>query len=459
MTRRLAQAAVVVPLLVFVAVYVSHAGHGFILDDYGWVLHSRARNLAQLGALFNGDNGFFRPMVAISFAVNEWMFGARPLGYGLTNVALALACAAAVFYLARACTLSRGASALAALLWLMNFHFTKTAILWISGRTALIATLAAVLTAANVMRGRLITAFLCLTFALFSREDTVLLPIVILLWLAVLRRQTGRTPVPIPAWTLGSVALAAGYLAVRSLTPATAHSSYVFTFNPEAVLRNIGEYADRTSTLAVAALGLAVLILGRARVFDDNRIRALVFNGLIWLVVMLGFAFVLPVRSNLYAALPSVGICLAVAATVGPLWSASTARRRQIALVAVLLLSVILTPVYWTRSSKLTAQAEFSTTMLDDLERLLKPIPAKSRLVVYDVAPGSPDGAPTLSSTLGVQINEAYELRSGRRLNLELVPTSARPADGSIPIEDVGFLPLVVKDGRLRFASPGAPVK
>jgi hypothetical protein len=59
-------------------------------DDYTWVLHSRSRSLADLARHFIRDNGFYRPVVSMSFAVNEWLFGAAPLGYGLANVALAL---------------------------------------------------------------------------------------------------------------------------------------------------------------------------------------------------------------------------------------------------------------------------------------------------------------------------------------------------------------------------------
>src|SRR5580693_2017239 len=133
MDRKLAGVAAVLPLGLFLVVYGVHAGHGFVQDDYTWVLHSRSRSLADLARLFARDNGFYRPVVSLSFAVDEWLFGGAPLGYGLTNVALALGCAAAIARLARAFDLPRGAAWLAGLLWLMNFYFTKTAILWISG--------------------------------------------------------------------------------------------------------------------------------------------------------------------------------------------------------------------------------------------------------------------------------------------------------------------------------------
>ena len=87
-TSRLAAIAAVVPFVVFAAVYVPMAGHGLIQDDFSWILRSRVASLTDVIALFRSDNGFYRPVVSLTFAVNEWMFGATPYGYGLTNAAL-----------------------------------------------------------------------------------------------------------------------------------------------------------------------------------------------------------------------------------------------------------------------------------------------------------------------------------------------------------------------------------
>ena len=59
---------------------------------------------------------------------------------GVTNVALALVGAALVYGLARAFSLPWGAAAFAGSLWLLNFHGINMAVLWISGRTALLLT-------------------------------------------------------------------------------------------------------------------------------------------------------------------------------------------------------------------------------------------------------------------------------------------------------------------------------
>ena len=94
-------AAACAPFAVFVGVYLVAAGHGLMLDDYAWIFQSRVRAAGDVLRLFTQDNGFYRPMVALTFAVNEAMFGTWPLGYGVTNVVLALGCAAAITALGR----------------------------------------------------------------------------------------------------------------------------------------------------------------------------------------------------------------------------------------------------------------------------------------------------------------------------------------------------------------------
>jgi hypothetical protein len=72
----LVRAACLAPMLAFAAVYVPAAGHGLIQDDYSWILRSRVGSVAEFLALFTSDNGFYRPVVSVTFAINEWMFGA-----------------------------------------------------------------------------------------------------------------------------------------------------------------------------------------------------------------------------------------------------------------------------------------------------------------------------------------------------------------------------------------------
>ena len=117
---RLALAAAAVPFLVFLA------------------------DRQDLVALFARHTGFYRPLVALSFAADYAAFGNRPLGYGLTDLSLAIACAALIYLLLRSLLLSAYASVAGSALWLLNFHGIDMAVLWTSGRTALLLVLTSV---------------------------------------------------------------------------------------------------------------------------------------------------------------------------------------------------------------------------------------------------------------------------------------------------------------------------
>ena len=436
----------------FLTVYLANAGHGFLLDDYDWVLHSRVRRLADIGPALGAWSGFFRPVVAATFTVNEWMTGARPFGFAIGNIALALACAWAVSSLVRGFNLSWGASALAAFLWLMNLYFTRMAVMWISGRTALVVTICAAVSAGWVMRGRLLPGAIFLVLALFAKEEAVLLPVAVSIWIVLARRITGTAPVPLGRWIGVSIAALALYLAVRNLTPAltpmNAPDYYRFTFDAGVVLRNIGEYADRSSTLAVGISLLAIILLGWSRPFAASRTRFAVSCGVAWTVVSLGLAYFLPVRSDLYAAVAGVGASLAAAAVIDPLWAHAPAVRRRRALIAAVLLPVLMFPVYWQRTQRLARQARFASTTLVDLESLTRDLSDGARVRIDDAVPEIGTRVPTMAGGFGAQLSAAYELRTGRRLDLVLtsdIPDEARDADAARAVRI-----LAVIDGRLQ---------
>ena len=435
--RPLAAATFAVPILVFLIVYLANAGRGFLLDDFDWVLHSRVRQISDIRGALGAWSGFFRPVVGVTFTINEWLFGTHAYGYAITNMALALACAWAIGFLARGFALTRGAAALAGILWLMNLYVPRSSIMWISGRTALLVVIAGVLSAGWLVRGRLMPALGWLVVALLAKEEAVLLPIVLLGWLLVARSIAGRPPVPIGRWIAGSGAVLALYLVLRSgssaMTPATAPDYYRFTFDLQAIWKNVTEYADRTSTLAVVAALLSAVVLGwRGR---DDQSRIAIRSGLIWLAGTLALAVVLPVRSDLYAAVPAVGASLAAAALIDRFWAASTPSRQRTACAIAIAISVLLAPAYWLRTQRLARHASFSTRALDELEMRTRDLPPGTRVRVEE-APVESVGAESMGASFGAQVGSALELRLGRRIDIELLShltQEERDADAAKP--------------------------
>jgi hypothetical protein len=442
-----------VPVCVFLGVYVPAAGHGFISDDFVWILHNRLRQSSDLWRILTSDNGFYRPAVALSFALNERAFGLDPRPYGLINVGLALLCALAVFQLARALKLPPGAAAFAASLWLLNLHGVNMAVLWISGRTALFATAAAAGCAAAVLHRRFIAAVLLLTLAVTSREDAIALPVVTSAWLYLLTRDRSHGSAGVWRWLLIGCAIVTAYLGVRSttnaMTPGNAPAYYVFTTDPSSIGRNLLEYADRTMTTIAAAL-LMLAIIARPSIRPvDPQIRSTLLCGGLWLVAFLLPALLLPVRSSLYACLPSVGPCIAAAAIARTWWTSTTPARREYAVLAAILIPLLLWPVYHARAMRWVTMADFSTQAIAELRAATSRLPEDSDILVLD----DRSQRANIASVFSTMLRDAFLLMSGRYMTFYVEP-SIPDADfrsgglrGCDRCEDVT---LVVGNGQLR---------
>src|SRR5206468_9810198 len=131
------------------------------------------------------------------------------------------------------------------------------ALLWISGRTALVLVAASLASAIAVVRGRLMAAAACLLIALFAKEEAVALPFMLACWLVVLgRAHPGRVRIHPVVWLLVSFSLLAAYFLLRdhagAFTPASAPPYYRFTFAPAVLTSHILQYADRSLTWPAA---------------------------------------------------------------------------------------------------------------------------------------------------------------------------------------------------------------
>jgi hypothetical protein len=448
--RIFAGLAFAAPLVVFLAVYVPAAGHGFISDDFVWILHNRVRSGSDVWRILSTDNGFYRPTVALTFAINELAFDLEPKAYGLVNVGLALLCAVAVFELTRAANVPRGAAAFAASLWLLNLHAVNMAVLWISGRTALLATAAAAGCAAALLRRRFVTAAVLLALATTSREDALTLPMVSAAWLYALRPRESRRAVIV--WLVTGSVIVAGYLAARSttnaMTPANAPAYYAFTSSLPTIGRNLLEYADRTMTTTAAALLLLAIVVRPARAFDKE-LRRIALCGALWLTAFLLPALVLPVRSSLYACLPSVGPCVVAAVLADRWWTATTHTRRRHALLSAIAVSLLLWPVHRARTARWVHMADFSTQAIAALRAGTSQLRNDANILIVD----DRSERANISSVFSTMLRDAFLLMSGRYMTFYVEPPIAGADFRSGSLRGCGGceeLTLIVGDGRLR---------
>jgi hypothetical protein len=206
-----------------------------------------------------------------------------------------------------------------------------------------------------------------------------------------------------PLWTAAAL-----YLIIRmqsgafSLSDAPAY--YRLTFDPRVVVKNAAEYLDRGATWpAVAAVLMFLFTPGGTSLNDDE--RRVVRFGVVWFVLMFAVTEFLPVRSSLYAVVPSIGSAIAAASFAS---RAQRAAPHRFALVSTTLIAgaAALIPVYRMRNQGLIQPADLSTQATAELQRAVQGRPGIRELVLLDDA----DAAVTLEDAFGALAPDAVHL-------------------------------------------------
>jgi xanthosine utilization system XapX-like protein len=425
--------AALIVTLVFLAIYLPGVGHGFISDDFRWIVESRASSVADLVALFGKNVGFHRPVVSLSFAADYAMWGTSAFGYGLTNLVVCLASAAMLWLTARRIGLPAAPALVAASVWLFNFHAVNMAVLWLSGRTALLASLLSLAAVHAAFGGGAWLAGLFALLAMLAKEEAVALPVFVTAAYFVMGQRAGSGVATaqsvatraIPVW----IALLV-YLALRvqsgAFWPSNAPSYYQFSFAPSVVAGNLLQYADRAGTVFVG-VAIVFVVAARLRWADATAVdrKALAIAAL-WVPAMFALTLFLPVRSSLYALLPSIGSALAVGVVAAAAQRRAPATFRR-AIVGLLVVSALLVPVYWSRNVRWVRLAELSEASMRTIVDAAKDH-ASGHVVLIDDG----DARFNLVSAFGNLLPEALRLRIGDGWTGEIV---AAPEEATLPAD------------------------
>ncbi len=243
-------------LLIVGVVYSNALFNGFVYDDWDlvvrnpWVREGSLIEAFRIGYWESSRGGsfYYRPVVSASYWVDYALWGEKPFGYHLRNVALHALSSILVLFLAARWMGSRPAAAAAAAIFAVHPIHTQS-VTWIAGRTDLLATLfclaALFLIQAGVDRldrsrvrpigpdrtpqrapspGKriastllILAGFIAAALALLSKEMAATFPALLLLHILILRRETEA-----PRWKswalplAGSIFLVAGWLLLRS---------------------------------------------------------------------------------------------------------------------------------------------------------------------------------------------------------------------------------------------------
>ena len=433
---------------IFLIIYLPDLGHGFLKDDFGWVRRVRPDGQG-LTLAFQSDIGFYRPLVMASFAIDHAVWQLNPFGYGMTNLAICCLDAALLYALARSLRLPSAAALVSAAAWAFNFHGINMSLLWLSGRTALLVVLFALATAIAMLKGRHLLAGVFCLCALLSKEEATLIPA---LWTAFLFLEGRLVESELPR-SAGLRSLAARtcplwaalgiYVAIRAQSgafgPLSAPPEYQLFTSAALLARNVSEYADRALTLSAALAIVLFLVAGRgAGPVTSAERRTLLLAGL-WIPSMFALTISLPVRSSLYAVLPSVGGAL-LAGAVGSRALRATPQRFARACVVLIVIAVLLVPIYRKRNERWVEAAGLSAKVVGVVRDAAERYPAGGRIVLVD----DPAATPNFDGTFLTAFPEVLILEAGREWSGEIAaPGGVTNANGAVVVELENGQPIV----------------
>jgi protein O-mannosyl-transferase len=356
------------------AVFLPMLANSFYRDDFGWVERAIAVAGDPAGWFFIAKTDF-RPLASLSFVVNAALSGIDPAGYYAFNLILHLGNVALVMALARRLSGGDGrAAAIAGLLFAGAVGNYGEAILWISGRTGMIADL--FMLASLVAhwdwrergRGRdRALSLACFALALLAKESASVLLVLLVALDGVHAAGGARSAGPRRAVAYAPhAAMLAAYLVFqfaswRSGSPILV-GEWRLGFHAAA---NLGEYLARmfvpvspTSMFialppsfgpALEALYAALRILlpfALAGLLLSRRVPRPVKFALVWIpLTLLPVVFFTYRTSTRYLYAPSIGLAL-VLGLVGAAWwgrraaESATSRLRAAAAGLVVLLAV-----------------------------------------------------------------------------------------------------------------------
>ncbi len=104
-------------LAILIAIYGPGIGKGFVKDDVVWVGANHVTSWSDVRALLFRTDGFYRPVVAATFALDRAVYGLAPFGFGVTNLILLLLGACALAYLATSLGLRATTAVVVAGVW------------------------------------------------------------------------------------------------------------------------------------------------------------------------------------------------------------------------------------------------------------------------------------------------------------------------------------------------------
>ena len=344
--------------------------------------------------------GTYAPLARITFKIDWTLWGLQPFPPAAENLALHIANTVLLYWLALRLWRSEPAAWWTGLGFALLFPANIWAVMWISTRAHLLATLFylaamhATLWYVRTERYRQLAPVAIIGFAglsMFSKETgvTVVGALAALLWYE--QRQWGRKYLSLAnaALFVGLLILLTTYLSLRAQSGAFAmmsdHPWYGYALAPSVFFENLLRYGWRTyGLLGIAAGAIAASLSFRGLRPRLNAVTKYDF----YLSVLLFSVALAPVvllrgRSGIYSYLPGIGAALLLGAVVRSLYASlpRAAARSRLAPIPILFVVAVSAAFTVGQSSRWVRMAETNMAVLQQITAQ-HPQPAPNTFVV-----------------------------------------------------------------------------
>ena len=143
---------------------------------------------AGLNHKFSTDSGFYRPLVGVSFIIDNYVWSGQAFGFRMTNIILHFLCSLLFYFLLKKLNLHQPVAFICALIFAVHpVHIGTVA--YISGRTDLLRTFFMLLSLWAYGDKKTFSSLIFFLCSLLSKEDAVVLPVVLLASDLILNRR------------------------------------------------------------------------------------------------------------------------------------------------------------------------------------------------------------------------------------------------------------------------------
>ena len=327
-------------------VYGNSLNGKFIWDDEALVENNiYIRNWSNIEKIFTKDIGagageefgFYRPLQMLTYMVDYSFWNLNVKGYHLTNVLLHILSALAIFWLINLFYDDWLCSLLTSLFFVVHPIHTE-AVTYISGRADSLAALFILLSFIFYIKYLhtkkvffYILVFLSYTLALLSRENSLILPLVLLLYHYSFKQRL-RAKQFVPILTLALIYIIVRFTLLSFLSSDITYSTTLFQRLPGFFVAITGylrlmilpfnlhmEYGKKLFNLThpQAILGILILISLFIYIVGQRKTKGLIFFSLSWfLITLLPSSNLYPINAYMaehWLYLPSIGFFLILA--------------------------------------------------------------------------------------------------------------------------------------------------